>query len=146
MSLDKVPDKDHIARLCKPSQIQDGVIMAPAFMLRIDEGELSVNWLEILRYTDRENELVEIRNIYSKKFRVSKNARFAILNVGELCKNVFEESPDNRTLEVLHTPIYNSDPEKEDQSHSEIFNLKYDDELIAELIIEAIQDTYPAYA
>ena len=146
MNEDKVPDKDHITRLCLPSKIEDGKIQASAFMLRTDEKGLSVNWLEILNCTDREDEISEIRNVYSAKFTVSKNAELAVLNVGELCQKVVEESPDHRTLEVFHTPIISSGSELGDPSHSEIYNLIPDNELIAELILQTIQQTYPARA
>ena len=146
MNDDKVPDKDHIARLCLPSKIEDEKIQASAFMLRKDEKELSVNWLEFLNCTDRDDEISEIRNVYSAKFTVSKTAKLAVLNVGELRMKIAEESPDHRTLEVVHTPIISSGPDLGDPSHSEIYNLMPDNELIAELILQTIQQTYPARA
>ncbi|MCH7612937.1 MAG: hypothetical protein IIB45_06205 [Candidatus Marinimicrobia bacterium] len=146
MSEDRVPDKDHIARLCLPSKIENENIQASAFMLRKDEIFLSVNWLEILNCTDREDEISEIRNVYSAKFTVSKNAKLAVLNVGELCKKVVEKSPDHRMLEVFHTPIISSGSELGDPSHSEIYHLMPDHETIAELIVQTIQQTYPARA
>ncbi len=48
------------------------------------------------------------------------------------------ESPDGRNLEVLHDPLMN------DPSHSGIYNLKQDDELIAELILETVRESYSA--
>jgi len=139
MKGDKIPDSDNIARFCRPMQVIEGEIQATAFMLRADEESLSVNWLEFLKCSDRENEIREIQRIYSETLSVSMNARIAILNVGEMRKMVRTESPDNRNIEVLHDPIPDGD-----LSHCGIYNLKPDNEFIAELIIEAIRENHPA--
>lgn len=138
MKGDKIPDKNHITRYCKPTHVSDGQIQATAFMLRTGEESLSVNWLEFLSCSSREHEITEIRNIYSAKLNVGARARIAILNIGDVRKKVLAESPDRRNLEVLHNPT------PDDPSHSGIYNLKQDDELIAELILETVHETYPA--
>ena len=108
-------------------------------MLReIDKNHLSVNWLEFLNCSSRESEITKIRTIYSETFTVGARARIAILNVGEVREKVLTESPDGRNLEVLHDPLIN------DPSHSGIYNLKQDDELIAELVLETVRDSYSA--
>lgn len=139
MKGDKIPDSDNIARFCRPMQVIEAEIQATAFMLRKDEESISVNWLEFLKCSDRENEIREIQRIYSETFSVGINARIAILNVGEMRDIVRTESPDNRNIKVLHDPIPGGD-----QSHSGIYNLRHDNELIAELILEAIRENYPA--
>ena len=142
MKGDKVPDSNHIARYCKPTQAPDGQIQATAFMLRSGEESLSVNWLECLNCPNREHEITEIRNIYATKFRrVGANAKTAVLNVGEVREKVLTESEDKRNLEVLHDPI---EDEPSDPSHSGLYNLRPDDELIAELILETVLEDYPA--
>jgi hypothetical protein len=141
MKGDKIPDPDHIARFCKPMQVSEGQIQATAFMLRSDEEYLSVNWLEYLNCSSRDQEIKEIRNIYSEKLTVGKSAKIAIQNVGEVREKVLTESPDKRNIEVLHTPIEN---DVNDPSHSGIYNLRQDDELIAELILETVLETHPA--
>lgn len=139
MKGDTIPYQHHIARLCNPKHIDDGFIQATAFMLRASEESLSVNWLEFLNCLNRMNEIAELRNIYSRKFaKVGTSAKIAILSVGEVCKKVLRESSDQRNLKVFH------DPEINDPSHSGIYNLKHDDELIAELILETVRETYPA--
>jgi hypothetical protein len=141
MEADRIPGQNHIARYCKPTQVQDEQVAATAFMLRKGEKCLSVNWLEFLNRPNRENELTELRRIYSAKpLQVGAKGKIAILNVGEVCEKVRKESPDSRNLDILH------DPEPNDPSHSGIYNLREDDELIAELIREAIRETYPARA
>jgi len=138
MKGDTIPDQNHIARFCRPMQAPEGQIQATAFMLRADEESLSVNWLEFLNCSSRENEITKMRTIYSETFTVGARAKIAILNVGEVRKKVLTESPDGRNLEVLHDPLIN------DLSHSGIYNLKQDDELIAELILETVRDSYSA--
>jgi hypothetical protein len=137
MKGDTIPDQNHIARFCKPMQAPEGQIQPTAFMLRTGENSLSVNWLEFLKCSNRENEINEIRTIYSK-FQVGARAKIAILNVGEVRKKVLTESPDARNLEVLHAPFI------DDLSHSGIYNLKQDDDLIAEIILETVKESYPA--
>ena len=139
MKGDRIPNSDNIARFCKPSTAPNGEIQATAFMLRKNEESLSVNWLEFLKCSDRAEEIKKIQKIYSETLSVSRNARIAILNVGEMRDIVRTESPDNRNIEVLHDPIPDGD-----QSHSEIFNLKQDNEVIAELILEVIRENQPA--
>ncbi len=139
MKGDTIPDQHHITRLCNPKHIEGGLIQATAFMLRSSEESLSVNWLEFLNCISRRSEIVEIRNIYSKKFiKVGARAQIAVLSVGEIREKVLTESPDGRKLEVFH------DPEVNDPSHSGVYNLKDDDILIAELILETVRETYPA--
>ena len=141
MKGDKIPDSNHIARFCRPMQAPDGEIQATAFMLRKGEESLSVNWLEFFNCPTIESEITEIRNIYSSKLKVGPKARIAILNVGQVRKNVLVESEDKRNIKVLHDPI---EEVPLDPSHSGLYNLKQDDELIAELILETVLEDYPA--
>ena len=142
MKGDTIPDQHHIARYCRPTQVPDGQIQATAFMLRKGEESLSVNWCEFLNCSCRESEIDELRNIYSRKLRrVGAGAKIAVVNVGEVREKVLTESPDRRNLEILHDPQCGT---VNDLSHSGIYNLKRDDELIAELILETVRETYSA--
>jgi hypothetical protein len=140
MKGDKIPDQDHIARLCLPKNISDEQIQATAFIVRVGEESLSVNWLEFLKCLNRQSEIAGLRKTYPAKLNVGAKAKIAVLNVGKVCQKVLTESPDRRNLKVLH------DPQSNDPSHSGIYNLKEDDELIAELILETIRETYNARA
>jgi hypothetical protein len=139
MKGETIPDQHHIARFCKPTQAPNGQVQATAFMLRPGEESLSVNWLEFLSTSSREAEIEELRNIYSRKLKVGTGARIAALNVGDMRAEVLAESPDRRNLRVLHDPQYGT---VNDPSHSGIHGLKPDDELIAELILETVRETY----
>ena len=138
MKGDKIPDRAHISRYCKPTTVEDGRIKASAFLLRTAEKNLSVNWLEFLNSPTRESEIAVIRNIISAKLQIGTRAKIAILNVGEFRDKVIKESTDRRSLEVLH------EPEPDDLSHSEIHNLRHNDMVIAELIRKTVKETYPA--
>lgn len=139
MNGDTIPDPNHIARFIRPMQAPDGQIQATAFMLRAGEPTFSVNWLEFLNCSSRDKEISEIRKIYSETFsHVGARAKIAVLNVGDVREKVLTVSPDCRNLEVIHDPLPN------DPSHSEIHNLKQDDELIAELILQTVRETYQA--
>ncbi len=138
MKGDRIPDKDHIARHCAPKTVYDDKIQPSAFFLRENEDGLSVNWLEYLNCASRDLEIAEIQKVYSAKLRVGAKAKVAVLNAGEVRKKIKTGSPDNRILDILH------EPEENDLSHSGIYNLKPDYELIAELILQAVNETYPA--
>lgn len=138
MKGERIPDPHHISRYCKATQAPDGQIQATAFMLRAGDESLSVSCLEKLDCQDRDSEIAQLRIIYATKLNVGARSRIAILNVGEVRHKVFAETPERRNLEVLHDPLI------EDPSHSGIYNLKKDDELIAELILETVRETYSA--
>jgi len=140
MKGDRIPNKDHIARLCLPKTIHDGEIQPSAFMLREIDESLSVNWLACFNCSSRKNEIAKVQKVYSTKLDIRPKARIAVLNVGEVCEKVKTGSPDKRNLDVLH------DPEKADPSHSGIYNMRPDNELIAELILQTVceSEIYPA--
>ncbi len=138
MKGDRISDENHIARYCKPTQAPDGQIQATAFMLRAGEESLSVNCLEFLNCSTRQSEIESLRRLYSAKLKVRGNARIAVLNSGEVRHTVKTESPDSRNLKILHDPLCG------DPSHSGIYNLREDDELIAELILQTVQEIYGA--
>jgi hypothetical protein len=139
MKDDLIPDNDNIARYCSFSRLseKDGSIQATAFMLKQGEPSLSVNWLEFLNCPDRTSEIIEIRKVYLSTLSVGSQAKIAVLNVGTVRIKVVE-SPDHRKLYILHDPL-DIDP-----SHSGIYNLRQNDESIAELIRETIFETYLA--
>jgi len=134
-----VPEADHVARYCRASSVENGEISAAAFMLRQGEEYLSVNWLEELKRPSRTTQIRSLQEVYARKLRVRTGARIAVLNVGALRSNVERKSPDRRLLPVLHEPIIPDDP-----SHAGIYEVPYDDETIAELIVEVVQEKHSA--
>jgi hypothetical protein len=136
-----IPDSDHVGRYCKASTVENGEISAAAFMMRETEEYLSVNWLEELNRSDRAIQIRDLQSLYATKLRVGTAARIAVLNVGALRAKVERESLDNRLLRVLHEP-----EEPDDSSHAGIYEIPHDDEIIAELIAQAVLEKYPARA
>jgi len=72
------------------------------------------------------------------KLKLGSQAAIAVLNAGRLREHVASATPDQRMLDILH------EPEPVDPSHAGIFGLRPDDTLIAELIAQVVQETYPA--
>jgi len=140
MKGDLVPDKDHISRYCGGTQLKpNGSPSGAAFRLRNNqETYLSVNWLEYLNKKNRDEEIDEIRKIISKKLNVGTKAKISVLNVGEVRNHVSMSSDDQRKLQILH------EPENGDPSHSGIHNLRPEDDLIADLIAQVIQEAHSA--
>ena len=136
MKDDQVPDSDHITRYCGGSSVEsDGTINRMAFRLRKDEEYLSVNWLEFLEKTSREEEITEVRNVLRKKLTLGSRSRITVANVGSLINHIRAE----RILKVQHEPELPDDP-----SHSGIFGYGIDDDLIELMIAEVFQESYPA--
>ncbi len=109
-----------------------------AFLPREEEEYLSVNWLEFLKLNNRQEEIQEVRRFLGSKLILSTRAKIAVLSVEEILEYVLTQSPDSRELNVLH------EPEEADPSHSGISGFQHDDDLIADLIVDVIQETYPA--
>jgi hypothetical protein len=140
MKGDPVPDRDHISRYCSATRCTEtGDVTGAAFMLRPNDRYLSVNWLEFLQLASREEEIREIRRVLSSQLTLGTYAKIAVLKVGDVRNRVLNESPDSRNLSVLHEPVDEDDP-----SHSGIYGMGVEDQLLADLIAEVILDTYPA--
>jgi hypothetical protein len=139
---DRVPPTDHIARLCYGKGVDDGQILGAAFLPRPTDNYLSVNWLEILNCPDRLFEIAEFRIRYAAiPFNLKKKDLIAILNVGDMCTNVEEESQGGYHLRVTHEPT------EADDSHSGVWGFSENNGnnlLIAELICSTVLETYPA--
>lgn len=136
MKGDPIPDQDHISRYCSAMHCtENGQVTGTAFQLRQIEDYLSVNWLEFFHLADRKEEIREVRK--ALRLKLGAKAKIAVLNVGKTISYVRTQSPDARNLSMLH------EPEEDDPSHSGIYGF-HDDHLIADLIAEMVQETYPA--
>ncbi len=144
MKGDRIPDTDHIARQCGGATIhEDGTIDGAAFRLRNLRGGweeyLSVNWLESLDPTDREHQLELLRKVFVDKGRkLAARSKFAVHEVDSLRELVRRETADRRDLTVLHEHF------PDDASHCGIFGLEHDDDVVADLMAEAVREVYPA--
>ena len=139
MKDDPLPHRDHIARYCGGSHINEDDTIAPtAFHLRRNKNEeyLSVDWLEILNQPDRISEIEAVRGVISQRLRLGKTSKIGILNVGEVIDYVIDGS--GLSIQILHKPVPN------EPSHSGIYDTDQDEERIAELIAEKVYEIYPA--
>lgn len=146
---DAVPADDHISRYCAKRYVDGDRITGAAFQLRgptekrSAETYLSVNWLELLCCDSRGQEIAEIRKVLASKLTIHKRDRVAVGQVSTVLENVKAGSTDGRELKVLHEP--EESPEDGDPSHSGIYGLRFDDELLyGELIAEMCQESYAA--
>jgi len=140
MKDDPIPGSDHIARYCSfGSLTENGRVSGTAFRLKpTDDGYLSVDWLDILEPSCREEQLRKVRLALSSRLKLGAKAKLAVLKVDGVIGYVRARSVDHRELIIKHRPLEN------DPSHSGIFNLRLEDDLIADLIAEAVSEDYPA--
>lgn len=132
----EIPSTDHVCRLCGGSKCDDGQPLGAAFMPRPDDAYLSTNWLECTGAPTRADQLTVIRqHLTNKGMKLRSTARLAVLHLQTLIDHVRSSTPDARTLAAHHEPIPPCDP-----SHSGIYGYTADDDLIADLIAEAIQE------
>ena len=135
---DKIPPTDHVAHYCYGKMIDDGQVLASAFLPRPTETYLSVNWLEWFKCSDRSSEIMEVRKRYATKFNLKKKDKIALLNVGVTCSKIATESEGHRCLKATH------EPEPDDDSHGGFWGYTYDDTMIAEWILSTVIDYIPA--
>lgn len=144
MTGDAVPDAHHVSRLCGGSHTrEDGTVAATAFKPRPGEAYLSVNWLECLSLPDRTAEIAELRRVLGAKRRIGGSAKLAILNVGETCAVVRQQSQGRGAISVRHEPEIEPG-QAQDPSHSGIYGVPEDDNTIPELLANAIRESHPA--
>ena len=137
MTGDNIPDDHHIVRYVKPTLVEDETVDGSAFLLRSDEQGLSVNWLEAFGYDDESHRLSEVRRL--SRLRLTRNGRFAKLNVGATKRHVSEAVEE---LGIVEAPLSRTAEFEADPSHAEIIGLPpgESDEamLIGDLIAECV--------
>lgn len=137
----RIPDTDHVSRLCGGSKCDDdGRPLGTAFMLRPNEPYLSVNWLESTGALGRDQQLAVVRrNLTDKGVGLPAKGRLAVLHLRTVFDHVRSETPDSRNLTAHHEPEPPHDP-----SHAGIYGYGDEDDLTADLIAEAVQETHEA--
>ncbi len=131
-----IKDDQHISRYCnKKSLTEKNEITGASFSLKEYEKYLSVNWLEFLQLSNREEEIVEIKRVLKNKTLCNPKAKIAILLVGEVREHVRKNTPDFRNLIVRH--INGKDP-----SYSGIHGYKFGEMMIEELLAQVVREEY----
>ena len=125
MRLVPLPDEHHFSRYCKPTAVgRDGLPTAAAFEMKPDEEYLSVNWLEYFDTPDLGAAVERVREAFRlKRYRVRRNGRFAVVNVGAALTAVAEAV--GRRGRVDHIPL------DDDESHAGFFGYAADDLAVA---------------
>lgn len=140
----ELPDFAHVVRYVKPTMVfEDGSVHASAFRLRSNDAGLSVNWLECFGNCTKSQQLNQVRRL--SRLTMSRNGRFAELNVGETKQYIRYECRDMR---FAHAPLVATEKYEADPSHSEILGLPSGDSvqvaLVSQLIAECVKAVHPA--
>ena len=110
-----------------------------ASIQRLADEYLSTNWLECTGAQSRADQLAIIRQHLTNKGRkLSVHGRLAVLHLQTVIDYVRSSAPDARTLTAHH------EPEPSDPTHSGIYGYTADDQLIADLIAQVVQEVYKA--
>ena len=140
MTGDELPDNGHVVRYVKPSLVEDETVDGSAFLLRVGETGLSVNWLEAFKGNSRQHQLSEVRRLF--RLELARNGRFATLNVEETKQRVSEDAEE---IGIFAAPLEPTDAFEADPSHAEITGLPPGDSdeaiLVGDLIAECVM--YP---
>lgn len=149
MTGDELPDAAQVVRYVRPSHIrEDGSAAGKAFRLREDETGLSVNWLDYFAGLSRAEQINEVRRLSG--LTLSRNGRFAELNVGDVKQAVGAELPELPGLRFVHDPPTANGAIEADPSHSLVIGLPpYGDlrsKVVGNLIARRVQELHPANA
>lgn len=133
-------DSQHVARYCRPRDIgSDGIPIPTAFRLRPGEEYLSTNWLEYFHDSERSTQINGVRRALSGKgFRVSRNAAFAVLNVG----STTAQCGNTLNIDIQFVAL----GESHDPSHTGIYGYVAQNAAVAELLAGLVnpREVYPA--
>jgi hypothetical protein len=136
----EISSADHVCRLYGPGKAgEDGQPLGAAFMLRRTDEYLSTNWLECTGASSKADQLTAIRQHLAKKLTVKPSGRLAVLHLQTMIDHVLSGTPDARTLAAHHEPILPTDP-----SHSGIYGYTAEDQLVADLIAQVVQEVHAA--
>lgn len=103
---DALPPRDTAARYCKPSQVDDGEVVGPAFELEGNHAELSMTWLEYLRGPPQLEQLREAKRVMSASLKLKPTGWLAAIRV-EAITSLTHAADTELNLQVLHSPDAN---------------------------------------
>lgn len=93
----RIPNSDHVSRLCGASRCdEDGHPTGTAFLLRADEGYLSVNWLEVTGASRRQDQLAIVRrHLTAKGMKLPAKGRLSVLHLEKAFQYVQSRTSDS---------------------------------------------------
>ena len=137
-----IPDEDHIARHCQPSELDDANLLpiAKAFYRKQTEPSVSVNWLEYLNGNDLEDCIQLLRPVLASKRCVRKTHKIAVICVGSAREALRRELQTD--IEIRHDRLPG------DPSHAGIFGCDVGDDTVALILRDLVEqeDMYDALA
>ena len=143
-----LPDAAQVVRYVRPSHIREnGRVAGKAFRLREGETGLSVNWLDYFAGLSKPEQLGEVRRFSG--LSLSRNGRFAKLNVGVVKQSVRVELPELPVLRFVHDPPTANGAREADPSHSLVIGLPRPADsrmaaAVGDLIARRVQELHPA--
>ena len=144
----ELPDAAQVVRYVRPSYIrEDGDVDGRAFRLREDETGLSVNWLDYFAGLSKAEQVNEVRRLSG--LSLSRNGRFAELNVGDVKRAAGAEFPELPRLRFVHDPPAANGAIEADPSHSLVIGLPRPADFlmaaaVGDLIARRTQELHPA--
>ncbi len=145
---DELPDGAQVVRYVRPSHIREnGSAAGRAFRLRVGEEGLSVNWLGYFMRLSKPEQVREVRRL--SRMSLSRNGRFAELNVGTVKQSVRAELPELPVLRFVHDPPTANGAHEADPSHSLVIGLPRPADsrmaaAVGDLIARRAQGLHPA--
>ena len=142
-----LPDAAQVVRYVRPSHIREnGSAAGKAFRLRVGETGLSVNWIDYFAGLSKPEQVNEVRRLSG--LSLSRNGRFAELNVGVVKQAVRAELPDLPILRFVHDPPAANGAHEADPSHSLVIGLPpfsdLSSKVVGNLIARRVQELHPA--
>ena len=131
MSTVLLPGEANVVRYASPMRVDDfGNVGATAFMRRMGEDGLSVQWLEALSSQSKSEQLAEARRL--SRVELKRDGRFAELNVEVANQKLARE---HVTTSFVHSPLHATDQHEADESHGEIRGLPpFEEKVRAEIV------------
>lgn len=111
-------------------------------MLRPGEEYISVFLMDRFPAANDDLRVKSIREkAHGKLMTFAQTAKLAVLGTGDVRSHVNAFASDHRWLRILHEPV---DVPVQFDEHGGIYDTSEDEAMIAELIAERVQNTYPA--
>jgi len=135
---DSLPENSHTCHYCPPRKVQDGVVLAEAFIPKSGADHLSGNWIEFFGDVI-EKSVDEIRACFLRvDYKIRAKGRFVVIN-STIVKDTVTDNHD-RELQFLFWPENGND------SHIGIFGYSDEDQDISLSIHSTLNQKADVYS
>jgi hypothetical protein len=141
---DLLPDTDNVLRYGGARVLDKGRPTSAAFMRKLNEDALSVNWLECFE-PPQSNQIQKIRD--HRGIHYGATAMLLLLNVGKTCSHIEHETRTRLAIKFRSDPRPAFDQWPDDPSHSTIEGLPIEEEqahFVGALLCECVEGIFPA--